>query len=151
MVIQETFENLVRERNFKERIEGAYGVVLKKLPRSYRFDYLVCNDTPGGLVATAIAELKCREIASNKFETLILSASKWFAALNWLQVRITPLIFVEYTDRSGYFKVTPELVEISRIEWGGRTKKALEADDIEAVIHLPLSHFKELRAESGKD
>lgn len=146
--LYESKEDEDRELAFKKRIEERKGVVLHKLPISYRLDFMVMTKDRKVI---AFAETKCRQINSTDHDTYILSANKWSTAMKYTKhlgymnasgaiTSILFLLFVSFLDGDYYYKhegYQPTVL------LGGR-KEARDSADIEPVVHLPMTMFKGL-------
>jgi hypothetical protein len=114
----------------------AWHVEFKKMHKKYYIDYIAFDQFG---IAKAVVEIKCRDNAKRQYNTLILSLAKWNMGaryydtngLSFLVVaRWTDGVFVhQYSPKNGY-----------HITMGGRTDRG-DAQDIEPVIHIPISNF----------
>ncbi|MDI3491999.1 MAG: hypothetical protein PWP11_3276 [Thauera sp.] len=128
----ETDEDLRNEREVAAVIERHYRLTAIKLPDHSRADFLMHRDG----VAKSVIEIKCRNVSSAKYETLLLSKGKYCALLDWTNRGFKAAIVVRWTDVIG---VCPIPVKHS-LGTGGRTDRG-DALDIESVVHIPIDCF----------
>jgi hypothetical protein len=129
----ETEEDLQNEREVAAAIERHYSLTAIKLPDNSRADFMLHRDG----VAQSIIEIKCRNVSSAKYETLMLSKSKYYALLDWADKGFKAALVVRWTDAIG---ICPVPVEHT-LGTGGRTDRG-DALDIESVVHIPIDRFK---------
>ena len=129
----QTEDDLRREREVAAAIERAYGLTAIKLPDNARADFLLHRDG----TAKSVIEIKCRNVSSAKYDTYMISKSKYDAMLGWAAMGLKAAIVVRWTDTIGVVRVPVEHAE----DTGGRTDRG-DARDIEAVVHIPIDHFK---------
>jgi hypothetical protein len=116
-------------------IERHYGLEAVKLPDNSRVDFLMHRDG----TAQSVIEIKCRNVSSAKYETLMLSKGKYYALLDWADKGFKAALVVRWTDGIG---VCPVPVEHT-LGTGGRTDRG-DALDIESVVHIPIDRFRVL-------
>jgi hypothetical protein len=129
----ETDEDRQNERDVATAIEQHYQLTAIKLPDHSRADFIMHRDG----VAQSVIEIKCRNVSSAKYETLMLSKSKYYALLDWAERGFKAALVVRWTDAIG---ICPVPVEHS-LGTGGRTDRG-DALDIESVVHIPIDRFK---------
>ena len=133
----ETAADVVREREFADRLELGWGVDMRKLPVKYRLDFLALR---GGR-AIAFAELKQRTIPASRYETYILGANKFAAARMYAKTFGLPAILaVRFTDAD----LCVELREDHgrRLGFIDKHLSTRQDDaDLEPVVHLPMEDF----------
>lgn len=131
----ETEEDLQNEREVAAALERHYHLTAIKLPDNSRADFIMHRD---GL-AQSVVEIKCRNVSSAKYETLMLSKGKYYALLDWADRGFKAALAVRWTDGIG---VCPIPVEHT-LGTGGRTDRG-DALDIESVVHIPIDQFRML-------
>ena len=129
----ETDEDRQNERDVATAIAQHYHLTPIKLPDHSRADFIMHRDG----VAQSVIEIKCRNVSSAKYETLMLSKSKYCALLDWAERGFKAALVVRWTDAIG---ICPVPVEHS-LGTGGRTDRG-DALDIESVVHIPIDRFK---------
>jgi len=88
-------------------------------------------------VPTAVAEIKVRNNKSNKYPSLMLSASKWRKGLEWAHIENAPFILlVNFFDGVFMTKVQKDYTE----GIGGRTDRN-DIRDIERCAYIPMDSF----------
>lgn len=113
----------------------------------------------------AVAEIKCRNCFSYAYPTLLLSAKKLQSLRTWsdnsgyqankkyLRTLLSPvyaLICIRYLDKDVYYRYEQnEFIEqfnkgLCYFDRGGRTVQTRDEWDIEQVIHIHSSLFKEI-------
>jgi hypothetical protein len=91
----------------------------------------------------AIAEIKVRNNASNKYPTLMMSSSKYRKGLDWAHKENAPfLLVIKFTDGLFMTKVGAKYQE----SIGGR-KDRNDPDDIERCVYIPMDSFKQVAAQ----
>lgn len=117
-----------------------------KLPKSYILDYALVNSNNN---IQALAEVKCRDVNKDQYDTLILSQKKMMAGIQYYDYfRFTGghaefLIIARWNDATGYYKYDSSHRFNHRV--GGRTKKTRDNADIEIVIEIPIRYFRILQ------
>lgn len=145
----ETSQHAEAEAAFVKTIMLAKKVKMHKLPISYRLDYLVSDSESR---AIALAELKCRNNASNIYPTYAISLAKYDQGLrltdhlchDLTSEPIRFLLFVRFTDKDMYYKHSPINSPEICCRWGGRIWDARDEDDREPMVHIPMKFFKDL-------
>jgi hypothetical protein len=107
----------------------------KRNPPMYPIDISFIKDG----VITGFAEIKCRTVPKDRYETYMISVSKVMAANSLSRVtRLSCLLVVKWTDSLGWIdliKAQPEFVA-----WGGRSDRQ-DSQDMEPVIHFDIGNF----------
>jgi hypothetical protein len=129
----QTEEDLHNEREVAAALERHYHLTAIKLPDNSRADFLMHRDG----TATSVVEIKCRNVSSAKYETLMLSKAKYYALLDWADRGFKAALAVRWTDCIG---VCPIPVEHT-LGTGGRSDRG-DALDIESVVHIPIDRFR---------
>lgn len=145
----ETAETLAAEKEFAKTIAEKRKVKLHKFPPHSRMDYMITNNSNQGL---ALAELKCRKCSSSKYDTFMISLSKWEAGIRLSQslghpsgsTNLAFLIFVRWSDKDGYYKFDEQDAKHITTELGGRTVDQRDALDEEFCVYIPIHLFKDL-------
>jgi len=140
--LYESKEDLNRESACINHCVSKWGTDFKKLPISYRLDFMV---TSSGQAAGWV-EIKCRTHKSNQYDTVMLSLSKWNAGIDLHEKSGLPFIFV-VSFKDAVFRYLYSVEDSSiNIRWGGRTRATRDIADIEPVVHIPINLFKNLGA-----
>jgi len=113
----------------------------------------------------AVAELKCRNCFSHSYPSLLLSANKLKKLRSWadnsgyqantkhLRTKLQPvyaLICIRFLDKDMYYRYEQEEFKrqfekgLCYFERGGRTVQTRDEWDVEQVIHIHSSLFKEI-------
>lgn len=136
--LYETPEHLAREFNVAQAIEEALSSTLHKLPHKYNADYAAFRDDK----LQSWIEIKCRDVESTAFPTVMLSLDKWLK-IRWLAhatgVKFT--LVVEFRDGIYW---TDETDKVRPIAFLGRSDRN-DWQDMEPSVRIPLSEFKPLR------
>jgi hypothetical protein len=109
----------------------------QKLPISYKLDYALMRDQK----VNALCEIKCRNVPSDFYETIMISSLKVIAARRLSEAMNVPCLFViRYQDDIRFinFNEEPDSVEI-----GGR-KDRNDAQDTEIVFHYDRKRLKSI-------
>ncbi len=99
----------------------------------------------------AMIEIKCRNISSTQYPTVIISSHKVASGASYCEVTGTPyLIYFEFTDRLMFYKheTTDWIAEVGGelwVAWGGRSKKTRDPKDNEPVVHIPITLLETVR------
>ena len=108
----------------------------KRNPTMYPIDISFIKD---GAI-TGFAEIKCRTVPKDRYETYMISASKVMSANSLSRVtRLSCLLVVKWADYLGWIdliKVQPKFVA-----WGGRSDRQ-DPQDMEPVIHFDIDDFR---------
>ena len=130
----ETIDDLRNERSVIEAFCGPFDYKYAKMPKQYHLDYCVLKQDK----VVGFCEVKVRTNNHNKYSTLLLSLSKVSSANGLKEASgIKSILLVKWKDKLGYtyFKNDwPVMV-------GGRTDRN-DWQDIEPVVHIPISEFK---------
>lgn len=137
--IYETETDLRNERDVVEVFNRLWGTQAYKLPRAYSLDYLLTR----GSDAVAFVEIKCRQVPSGKYDTLMISMAKILKGRAITrETDIPSLLVVKWTDKTGYVYMS----EIDmNIQVGGRRDRD-DAQDIEPVCMIPIKNFRGVEA-----
>ena len=155
MRLYQTEEDMIREERFLSKILKRFKCEAIQLPIEKVIDRVLVRPFVDKLIAkpiktiVAFAELKCRNVESDRYPTTILSEKKlqWVAhnfknfGLYETAAEIPLMFFVRFKDKDKFVKVRP----------GGSYKReylklAHRKDDptsSEWVIHIPREDFKE--------
>lgn len=159
--IYENQESVLNEFSFAEKIASKLSVNLIKLPIVYNLDFAMMksdfpqvmypktSETAKSIVSSlrgrevvSFAELKCRDVPSDRYETLVLSLNKVEAGLTKSRLFGKPFfVFIRYRDKDVYLKYKEDYS--FPIHIGGRYDRG-DHQDIEPVVHIPKEMFTEL-------
>ena len=133
----ETSEDLLNEKDVITKFCDTWtNLSFAKLPTQYHLDYCLMI----GDAVTGFCEVKVRKNTHNKYSTYILSVAKVSAAKNLQDAcGLSSVLVVKWTDKIGYVAFN--------YDWpvfvGGRKDRG-DWQDVEPVVHIPLSNFKYL-------
>lgn len=151
--LYETPDNLRAESAFISDVERLRGVVFVKLPIHYKVDAFVKRGTR----VVAIAELKIRNATYGQYPDIIMSEKKFKSAIKlrahlWgiektfrSAKQLQFLFLVRFLDGDYYAEVNKDASAYT-VTLGGRTVATRDAQDIENVVHIPITDFRKLEA-----
>ena len=111
------------------------GLKAHKLPRADQIDFAI-TDADKNVVA--VAEVKCR---TQRYPTLMLSASKWLRLQEYRSLGIDALLVVRWPEGTFIAPALPECV--ASVEIGGRIDRG-DPEDMEMVVHVRGDAFKRM-------
>lgn len=133
--LYETAGHLAKESATKALLEKKFNCTLSKIPMKMGLDFAALRN--GEVVA--FLELKCRNATAEQYPTYMLSLHKLMAAKNLTSATNLPcFLAVQWTDNIGFVALPPPDM---KIRLGGRADRN-DPDDIEPVVHFPISRFK---------
>lgn len=146
----ETDEQLKNEELFKLKLEKWTGKRFFKLPSPpWRMDYMVGKylEHSNRYNAVGFAELKIRNTYSDQYDTYMLSALKFENGVAWHGCvrECSFCLFVRFKDKDMFYKFKPTDRDSIHMEWGGRTFDTRDNFDVEPVVHIPMTLFKEVK------
>jgi len=109
----------------------------QKLPLAYKLDYALMRDQK----IVALSEIKCRNVPTDAYETIMISSLKAVAARRLSEEMKVPAMFIiRYQDDIRFinFSEEPDSVEV-----GGR-KDRNDPQDIEIVFHYDRKRLKSI-------
>lgn len=142
----ETEQDLDNERDVIEQVAKRWGVVAKKLPRAYPFDYALCDYIEGvnyneRYPIRALVEIKNRNYPSNRFKTAVVGLDKVLEAFRIIQSSECMVLLVyAFTDEICYYEFGKEKLHTTM---GGRQDRG-DWQDHNPVAHIPIDKFKPL-------
>lgn len=139
----ETKGDRQREQAVLSLIDQLWKCESVKLPKQYRLDYGILR----GDHMTALAEVKVRNVRSDKYATLMVSAEKIRTGMDWAsKFPMKFILFVGYED--GIFWCDASNLPWATVNYpgiflgiGGR-KDRNDWQDVEPVVHIPKQLFK---------
>ena len=136
----ETDADLAREKAAENKINLSLGWFCMKLGEAkYRVDWgLYDNSTLIGW-----GEFKFRNIAKDRFPTLLLSADKWLRLIDLGESSgLTSYMFVQWSDSDLHYVIVNKETNV-RVEYthGGNYARN-NPGDIEPVVHIPINLFQ---------
>lgn len=140
----ETQSDLKREEEVAEILAEQWGVVAKKLPRFYHFDYALCDYIPDvnyneQWPIKAMVEIKNRTVVSHRYDTVIIGLDKLMEADKVARVSDCMILLVyRFTDRICYYQIGQEKLDLTM---GGRRDRN-DKEDHNPVVHIPIEKFK---------
>jgi len=138
--IYENEFDLSNEEIVKQAIEKT-GVVLHKLPMSYRMDYMAFRDDK----PSSVIEVKSRKkgTSSTTFPWFMVSLLKWHAGIDYVHKSGIPFILAgKYDDGIFFYKYSPD--DNVDIKWFGGRKDRQDTADQEPCVYIPMTLFKKL-------
>lgn len=133
-----------RERDFIGKIESKFDCSCQKLPPHLVLDVIISR----GRYGVAWGELKCRNVSSTTYPTLVVGERKLRKGLELQRLfghsvtneTLPLMIFARFKDRDMWVRVT----KLDGLERQKLTAKNHSDDptDTEWVVHLPLDRFK---------
>ena len=136
--IYETQRDLDNEKSISGVIESVCNLSLKKMSMKYFVDFIALRNGK----AVAVVEVKKRGNRHDAYPTLILSLAKYNRGVEFFKTNGLKFIFaVQFED--GCFFYEYEDADRFAVELGGRFDRN-DAEDIEPVIHIPISRMKRL-------
>tara|TARA_Y100001973_G_C5209184_1_gene344073 strand:- start:5810 stop:6355 length:546 start_codon:yes stop_codon:yes gene_type:complete len=134
----ETQQDLSNESGVAAVIERAWQCGMRKLPKSYRLDFMAVR----GDDACAFVEVKCRRHQSDTYPTVMLSLSKVLQSNALTKATGCPCFFVaRFTDGVYYYDLSGKDY---KTQWGGRTKSTRDARDIEPIVLIPIASMQRI-------
>ena len=130
--IFETAKDLENEQDVVSVLSAEWGFDFVKLDRRYQADFM-------GLLGDQLklwVEIKCRNIAHDKYPTIILELDKALAMWNLAKTSGSPSIFVaRWTDKLGWIKIAPPF----RVTYTGKNDRYGMIGS--PCVMLPIKHF----------
>ena len=144
----ETPEDEARQEVVQEKLRKYTGNEILTVPKSYHVDCCEAtrydHDLIGWWNVTGWWEIKCRDNSSSCYPTLMISLQKIMRGIEISNFTKLPFrLAIQYTDKLMIADVDKNIP--IGYKWGGRTVKTRDPADIEPVIHIPMSHFKEIQ------
>jgi len=137
--IYETDGDLRNERAVVEILNKLWGTQAHKMPRAYSLDYMLTR----GSEAMAFVEIKCRQVPSGKYDTLMISMAKILKGRAITRETGVPsILVVRWNDKTGYVYMSEIDMDI---QVGGRRDRG-DAQDIEPVCMIPIKNFRGVEA-----
>ena len=135
----ESQSDLKREEDVVKELSAHWMCDYQKLPMSYQLDYALLRE---GKIC-ALCEIKVRNVVSDYYGTLIISASKRLAGLQYSKMLGVPaLLVVKYEDGLRFINFSEEPDSIGV---GGRTDRG-DMQDTEIVFHYETGRLKDIHA-----
>ena len=107
----------------------------KRNPRKYPIDISFIRDNQ----VVGFAEIKCRNVARQKYDTYMISADKIVAGINLAKAtNLRCLLVVCWTDAIGWIDM--HKTEPDSIGYGGRLDRE-DSQDVEPVIYYDIDQF----------
>lgn len=134
-----TYENeqsLAVEEKTMAAAAKVWGVDYQKLPKQYRIDWALSRKK-------IVCWCECKRRWNNKdaYPTLILSLSKVMHGVEMYKATEIPfVVIVEWNDGIYWNKID----KVGEIGFGGRKDRG-DWQDIEPVVHIPVTDFRQLR------
>lgn len=133
----ETETDLANEAAVADVVASRWLCECRKLPLRYDLDYAIYQD---GFLK-AYLEIKCRNVPSTQYKTVILSAAKVAAAKHLSASAGTPAILVvRYSDTDKWIDISKETAFHSP---GGRSDRG-DVQDQEPVAHFAADKMRNL-------
>ena len=133
----ETSEDREREQAIVLAVCAAWRCEAQAAPRFYQHDYFLTR----GEDMVAVVEVKARTNPHDQYRTYMLSAHKYLHGVAWEgSLQVPFLLVVGFTD--GVWFCRPRKCR-TFVRFGGRRDRG-DAQDMEAVVHVPMEEFKRL-------
>ncbi len=133
----ETASDLCNERDVVEALNNLWCTKAHKMPRAYSLDYLLTRERK----AVAFVEIKCRQVPSWQYDTLMISMAKILKGRAITrETEVPSLLVVKWNDMVGYVHMSEIDMDI---QVGGRTDRG-DAQDIEPVCMIPVEDFRRI-------
>ena len=138
--MHESEANLSNEQQVKNDLEEKFGVELKKLPISYRMDFMAFRDGK----PSSVVEVKCRKTASSTtYPWFMLALGKWNAGIDYTIKNNLPFYLVgKYSDGIFFYRYNSS--DSVDIKWFNGRKDRNDPDDKEPCVYIPMELFKKL-------
>ena len=137
--IHETQADLDNEEIVKQAIEKK-GVVLHKLPMSYRMDYIVFRS--GKAISVVEVKSRTKGTLSTKHPLFMLSLSKWNAGIDYATKGLAFYLAGKFDDGVFLYKYSPN--HDVDIRWYEGRKDRQDPDDQEPCVYVPMKLFRKL-------
>ena len=135
--LYETPDDLAKETAVVEAVTQRWDVEAKKLPLHYELDYALYQE---GFLKCYL-EIKCRDVASTAYKTLILSAHKVAQAKRLGDSAGVPAVLVvRYTDCDLWIALN----DGTFLHQHGGRKDREDEQDMEPVAHIPVAKMRRL-------
>lgn len=139
------FENVSdrdKEQQARLFIEPTWNCRLHHLPKFNAIDWYASR----GNALVAHLEIKGRDHASDRFETVFFNLRKWLPlTMARLHLNVPSLFVVQFTDKLLYIDVG--LIDTRQIVMGGTKRIVKSGTDIEPVILVPVASMKPVVSE----
>ena len=127
-----------REREFYERFNGVWDThKIAKLPDNAFADFAVCR---ANRVCVGVMEFKCRSFRWGAYPTVMISLLKAREVIN-IADAVGGRAWFAVQDSAGDVRIATLSAPFERVEYGGRTRKTRDAQDIELVAHIRTIDF----------
>lgn len=134
----ETASDRSKQDHVKVVLEEAWKVRLLPTPPKHVFDFVMLR----GVMVKGFIEYKRRKGFFGCYPDTILSAKKLTGVNAFAPI---PAYFVvQWDDQMVYTKLRPEMWQAS--EWGGRTLKMRDSQDIEVIAKIENKEFANIGA-----
>lgn len=137
----ESEEDRIREQKCALRFGVAAKCSMRKLHGQYaRLDWFA--SWPSG--QQAWIEVKCRTARYGQYPSLMLSAAKWAAGVQFAEATGAMfLVLAAYEDGDYVYRFDSDHLDNHRVrlEYGGRTKAVRDNGDMEPVVHISSNLF----------
>ena len=144
--IYESDEDLSEEKKIVTDVCTAWGCEAHKLPISYHLDFLLQTEKGTPLI---FLEIKRRNFFWNQYPDVIISLSKLITATNVkASTGLLTNFVVKSDDALMWFRLNEAQGRDDWIRVGGRTLNTRDSADIEPVVHIPVSQFKQVKWEN---
>ena len=142
--LYETDVDRAKELLFAKKIEAIFKCQLVKLPVWAQMDFMITRGNGG----VGIAELKCRNVSSAEYPTLVIGEHKLLRGMEWRRIfgqvdgnkDLALMVFVRYSDSDKLVKLTT-LEGLKREKLTARNH-ADDPTDTEWVVHIPSERLR---------
>lgn len=134
--VYETAANVSAERRVATAFAAACKAQAHKTPKMYEIDWAMHRER-----LAAWVEVKCRNVVSTQYPTLILSCKKWDAGMRLAErFRVPFILVIGYRDGIFFWKAEDIQLDVGH---GGRSDRG-DWQDMEPVVHIPIELFTRL-------
>ena len=146
MTLYETADNLAQEQVIVERFCSKYNLRFVKMPMHYQLDYMLLGQKTN--TCLGVLECKARNVNFSEIPNVILSLKKYERLIWWGKTFLTEakknlacMFCCKFDDGFYGYKWNPE--HNFSVTMGGRVVQTRDKTDIEPVVLIPRSYFKE--------
>jgi hypothetical protein len=139
-----TYENssdIANEERVAQELTELWGLdKWHRNPPKYPIDISFIKD--GRIIG--FAEIKCRAVTRNQYDTYMISVGKVMSAHSLTKATSLPcLLVVRWSDSIGWIDLA--MTEPKYVGWGGRVDRK-DSQDMEPVMHYDISEFKRVES-----
>jgi hypothetical protein len=101
---------------------------------------------------TAWVEIKGRKMRVAQYPTIMMSLHKWERGVFRALITRLPFHFIVGCLEDGQiiYHTFDRNLKL-RVEWSGRTNRGMDNEDVEPVVHIPISEFNPLQRKDQQE